>query len=31
VLVNVPFNDLNAQYKSIQPEIDAAIAEVINA
>jgi dTDP-4-amino-4,6-dideoxygalactose transaminase len=27
--VNVPFNDLHAQYQAIKPEIDAAIAEVI--
>jgi dTDP-4-amino-4,6-dideoxygalactose transaminase len=27
--MNVPFLDLKAQYRSIQPEIDAAIAEVI--
>ncbi len=27
--MNVPFNDLNAQYKTIQPEIDAAISQVI--
>jgi dTDP-4-amino-4,6-dideoxygalactose transaminase len=29
--VNVPFNDLHAQYKTIQPEIDAAMAEVIRS
>ncbi len=27
--MNVPFNDLHAQYKTIQPEIDAAIAQVV--
>jgi len=28
-LIEVPFNDLHAQYLSIKPEIDSAIAEVI--
>lgn len=27
--MNVPFNDLNAQYKSIKSEVDAAMAQVI--
>jgi dTDP-4-amino-4,6-dideoxygalactose transaminase len=27
--VNVPFNDLRAQYHTIKPEIDAAISEVV--
>ncbi len=27
--MNVPFNDLHAQYKSIQPEMDVAIAQVM--
>jgi dTDP-4-amino-4,6-dideoxygalactose transaminase len=29
LIISVPFNDLHAQYLSIKPEIDAAIAEVI--
>ncbi|WP_315819853.1 hypothetical protein [Paraflavitalea speifideaquila] len=28
--MHVPFVDLKAQYKSIQPAIDKAIADVIN-
>lgn len=28
-MTSVPFNDLHAQYLSIKPEIDAAIADVI--
>ena len=29
-ILTVPFVDLKAQYQSIKPEIDAAIAAVIN-
>jgi dTDP-4-amino-4,6-dideoxygalactose transaminase len=29
--VNVPFNDLRAQYHTIKPEIDAAIAEILDS
>ena len=29
--MNVPFNDLRAQYHTIKPEIDAAIAEVLES
>jgi dTDP-4-amino-4,6-dideoxygalactose transaminase len=29
--VNVPFNDLRAQYHTIKPEIDAAVAEVLES
>ena len=28
--MNIPFVDLKAQYESIKPEIDAAIADVIS-
>ena len=29
--MNVPFNDLRAQYHTIKPEIDAAISEVLES